>query len=182
MKRLIYRLIAIIAIFGIYGCDDILDRDDDDEYEEAPPGLVITFGTAYGFCDGENCIEIFKIENDLVYEDQTDAYPGLETVQESFSWELFEGEERDEAFEILEEYFEYENDIWALQDSTFGCPDCMDQGAIFFRVEKDGDARTFLIDTEAAYEDSDNSSIYPEAIRELAEEIMEVVEEINELD
>ncbi len=33
------------------------------------------FGHFYGYCVGEGCVEIFKIEGENLYEDENDFYP-----------------------------------------------------------------------------------------------------------
>lgn len=38
-------------------------------------GDYIIFGWYYGFCAGEQCIEIFKLTGDGLYEDRNDNYP-----------------------------------------------------------------------------------------------------------
>ena len=37
---------------------------------------TLTFGHYFGFCQGEECIEIFKLTNSELSEDTTDQYPG----------------------------------------------------------------------------------------------------------
>ena len=40
------------------------------------PGQFV-FGSFFGFCQGEGCIEIFKVERGQLYEDQRDQYPAV---------------------------------------------------------------------------------------------------------
>ncbi len=110
-------------------------------YEIKRPDYFI-FGHFYGECMGENCVEIFKIENEMLYEDENDTYP-TSTDFNMAKWKMLDKTEY-EKVKNLGEFFPEK----LLNDDkkVIGQPDAGDWGGIYIEI-KIGDTHKFwLID------------------------------------
>jgi len=105
--------------------------------EKLEKGDFIVFGSFYGFCMGEECREMYMITDEKLYEDvddsSTDEYVELPS-------DLFA------AVADLESAIPSE--LIEQPDSTFGCPDCHDQGGVYLKIKKDGLAQSWTIDND----------------------------------
>lgn len=105
--------------------------------EKLEDGDYIVFGTFYGFCIGEECREMYMLTNEKLYEDiddsSTDEYVEL-------SADLYA--------DVLDLEISIPTDLTALPDSTFGCPDCHDQGGVQLNMKKDGVIQSWTIDND----------------------------------
>jgi len=71
MNKHIMRMLFILAITASAILPVACDR------EQEPSALdYMVFGTFYGECVGEQCVEIYRLEDGHLYEDTTDTYPG----------------------------------------------------------------------------------------------------------
>ena len=64
----VYAIFALVALGICASCDK-------DEANTSSEFEYLVFGTFYGECGGEDCVEIFKIEKDRLLEDRKDIYP-----------------------------------------------------------------------------------------------------------
>ena len=68
------------AIFSVILLSLLFTTCTGDNLIEDPPPYnsfeYLTFGHFYGFCQGESCVEIFRIDAEDIYEDSLDNYPG----------------------------------------------------------------------------------------------------------
>ena len=132
--RKISYLILATSFYMMISCqkaeDPLVDNPDD----------FLVFGRFYGFCMGEKCIEIYRLQDGRIYEDVKDQY----VSNESF----YQGD-----FEPLsEEKYQQVKDLWNVIPSAiyeedqvrFGCPDCADQGGIYLEI-KTGTFHAFWI-------------------------------------
>ncbi len=137
MKSLLLKIVCVFAILGIAtSCkDDSAGPSYDTNY--------IVFGSFFGECLGEPCIEIFKIENGKLYEDTADIYP---------EQRLYEGQ----FIQLPQSKYDIVKDIIhkvpeeLLNDTTivFGVPDAHDQGGLYLELKVEGKRKFWLIDTE----------------------------------
>ena len=119
-----------MMIFFISACDNEIKLSEND---------YLIFGHFYGECLGENCVETFKLTNDKLFEDGTDNYFGNGT----FNFvELANG--KFEQTKDLTDYFPMQ--LLTETETTFGCPDCADQGGIFIQYCKNGVIKSWRID------------------------------------
>ena len=149
MKKLI---LAFSCVLLLMSCGD-----DKSERE------FIIFGHIYGFCFGEQCIEIFKLTDDALYEDRKDEYQASE-----FDFERLDDSTFDEVKD-LKAFFPEE----LLDDdrTVIGCPDCYDQGGYYIEVEENGIKRSWFIDT--------NKADVPEYLHDFLDRISDKIELIN---
>lgn len=127
MKKLLFLL--LLVSFSVAGC-----KKEDDELGN---GDYLIFGTFYGFCEGETCIEIYKIDNKQLYEDQNDNYS-----LNNFDFEEINNNDYASVKELVEQFPEKLFD----EPSTIGCPDCTDQGGVFILYKKNGVKHEWRID------------------------------------
>lgn len=128
----------------------------------------ILFGHFYGFCVGEQCIEIFKLTNEELYEDDTDQYPSHEKPYEGNFIKL-----EDSRFELVKSLSEHiPEQLLMEQDTIIGMPDASDGGGVYFAVKGEDGTRFWLIDQ------FDHN--IPEYLRPFKDEINNSISEIND--
>ena len=106
---------------------------------------AVVFGKYYGFCGGENCTEIFKIANGLLYEDSSDSYPvdepynGNYTALPAAKYDLVKNFSVFIPAQLLNEPSGY-----------IGQPDAYDQGGYVVELTENGTTRYWRIDTDTS--------------------------------
>jgi hypothetical protein len=102
----------------------------------------IEFGQYYGFCVGEKCIEIFRLDNANLYEDTTDIYPS-ETLNDDRKFVSLSSQKFDQAKDLKKNFPQQ-----LLNESkvTFGIPDAYDQGGRYLRYKSGEVNRVWLFD------------------------------------
>jgi len=121
----IFSSAALIITLASCQMDDIGGGTDPDTERTG----AIIFGHFHGMCQGETCVETFKIENGILYEDTNDDY----SKQTPYTW-----------VELTQEQYKAVEDIWdAVPDQlmqqpsqTFGMPDAYDQGGYYIEIDK----------------------------------------------
>ena len=141
-----------------------------DKSDSARPNDLeyIGFGTFYGYCIGETCIELFRLEADKLWENISDPYPQ--------SGQPVTGE----YVELSAAQFERVKDLisppsaalLAVSDSVIGMPDYTDGGGVYLEYKSGTTHRFWLIDNWLMN--------VPEAHHELVGRIHEAVALINE--
>ena len=128
--------IPLFLFLGLSSCKKEAQTNCETDY--------LIFGHFYGFCIGETCVETYKLTDTKLYEDSNDVYFGegpftfLELSQSKFT-----------LVEDLESFIP--QGLIALPDSTFGCPDCADQGGVFIQYAHDGVVQSWRIDQSAPF-------------------------------
>ena len=106
----------------------------------------IIFGRYAGFCWGETCVETYKLTNITLYEDTIDYYPYFNATYEFI-------ELTPDKFEVAKDLVNFfPHQLINLKDSTFGCPDCADQGGFVLQYETNADLQTWFIDRRKSHE------------------------------
>lgn len=124
----------------------------------------IVFGHFYGHCLGEDCVKMFKLTKDQLYEDTTDSY-----LATDFDFVELEKEK----FELANELLQALPDKLLKEDKdTFGCPDCADQGGLYIEISNDGKTSSWRIDQ--------NKSAVPVYLHDLMDGVNEAIALINE--
>ncbi len=128
MKK--YSLLFLIS-FILLGCssEDNTALNNED---------YLIFGHFYGFCVGENCIEILKLTNDTLYEDSNDNY-GINPLN-------FEPLDNSK-FKLAEDLMLYfPEKLLTENEAIIGCPDCADGGGLYIEYSKNGIIKHWKID------------------------------------
>jgi len=123
----------------------------------------IAFGHFHGFCAGEQCIEIFKITNLEISEDQKDEYPPRDDFYKGNYQPV-----KDASWNTISDLVKNIPDsLWTISDPVIGCPDCADQGGFYIEVKRGGDHRFWLIDK--------SKSAQPEFLKTYTESVAQAV-------
>lgn len=181
MKNIKLFLSAIFVFLLFNSCENedelFIDNPIPDIYERTSDGLItngatLTFGRYYGKCLGNSCIEIFKLNDDKLWEDVIDRYPSSDSFYEGRFTE-FNGSEKIKT-EVLfnqlpSELFKYKSDF-----NTIGEPDAVDAGGIYLEFQSLGVRKLWLIDL--------SKRNVPKYIAIYVELINNTIDEIGEID
>ena len=127
----------------------------------------IVFGHFYGECMGEQCVEIYRLTDNSLYEDKKDEYPSRDNAYNG-DFEL-----RDNSlFEKVKKLRnEIPSDLLTINSTVIGQPDAGDWGGIYFEMKVAGVRRYWLIDKM--------DSNIPESLRPFVEAIENKIQLIN---
>lgn len=128
MKKLTLFYLFSILLLGCSSDNDIQLNDGD----------YLIFGHFYGFCIGENCVEIFKLTRENLYEDSNDNY-----ANEPFNFKKLSNNK----FELTKDLIGFfPSELLSEKETILGCPDCADGGGIYIEYSKDGEVKSWRID------------------------------------
>lgn len=128
----------------------------------------LVFGHFYGECMGEGCVEIFRLDNQLLFEDVRDQYPAYTNPYEGdFSLSRSRYYQRvSELWDIVPEK------LYDESDTIIGQPDAGDWGGIYLAVSQGTVDRYWLIDQK--------KSNVPEYLHELIDSVNAKIAFINQ--
>lgn len=153
-----YCLGFLIVILSITSCDkDKVNLIEENDH--------LIFGTFYGFCGGEGCIETFKLTETALYEDTKDGY----RANDGFSFLKLSNEKFNMVKDIADAI---PSALLEEEEKTFGCPDCYDQGGLMIQVLSDGKAKTWYLDR--------NKMSIPAYLHAISDSIYSKIELINQ--
>ena len=128
------RIICILLILTSCEHNELVESGSTSDY--------ILFGHFYGFCQGEKCIEIFKLTTTALYEDTNDKYPNqskpYEGAFQQLDQSLFE-KVKDLASKVPQE-------LLATDSGVIGQPDAGDWGGLYFEISVHGKKQYWLMD------------------------------------
>lgn len=130
-------LVSMVCVCMLAGCDndstsERIKLDSDEDY--------IVFGTYYGFCHGESCIETFAVQNHTLYEDVNDVYA---PADKDFKFQELSADK----YELVKNIFnDIPSDLLVNESATLGCPDCADGGGVYLEIKTSTLNRTYYID------------------------------------
>jgi hypothetical protein len=128
MKKYIF---LFVLPFFIHSCTS-------DEGKPTNENDYLIFGHFYGFCGGEQCIEVFKLTDTNLYEDSEDNY-----ALDTFNFEEKEIEKFNLAKDLV---FFLPAKLLTEKDDVLGCPDCSDGGGVYIEYSKNGIKNSWRID------------------------------------
>lgn len=102
----------------------------------------LIFGDFYGECVGEGCIDIYKIENENLYEDTRDLYPSWENPYDGNFVQL-PADKYNEVNTLLQKFPEK---LLHEKDTVLGMPDAGDWGGYYIEIQHNNQRRFWLID------------------------------------
>ncbi|MEJ1239075.1 hypothetical protein WBG78_13150 [Chryseolinea sp. T2] len=156
MKKLI--ILALLA--------SACQSDDVTNQETAAPRYIL-FGHFYGECQGEKCVEIYKLTEDALYENTNDKYPPADTPYEG-NFELMSNSNFEKVRDLMNQV---PNELLEINSSVVGQPDAGDWGGVYFGMEENGEQRFWLIDKM--------DSNIPESIRPFVRKIEDSIEAVG---
>jgi len=134
MKPIIF-VLALGLVFS--SCSKDADKFDPSSVDH------FSFGTSYGMCLGD-CAKFFAIANRQLFPDTLSNYY---TGTVGFSSTPLPDAQYQLAKELLDNFPVY---LINHPDTTFGCPDCADQGAIHLQIKENNVVKTWHVDTHVS--------------------------------
>ncbi len=104
----------------------------------------IEFGQYFGYCVGERCIEIFRLDDSMLYEDTSDIYPSG-TIDDKRKFVLLSSQKFDLAKGLKTSF---PTDLLKETKAIFGIPDAYDQGGLYLRFKSEQTDRIWLFDND----------------------------------
>jgi hypothetical protein len=152
MKIKLYSLIVLLLPLSFCTKDNFDNLD------------YFAFGDAHGFCLG-NCANFFLIKDGDIYPDDIDRYydSTLKFKSEALTTEKYEL-----ARTVIDCFPSY---LLDHPNTTYGCPDCADQGGIHIEIMENGQIKRWHFDT--------NISNLPSKIRDYVQNIAVVLEQLK---
>ena len=106
----------------------------------------LLFGHFYGECLGDECIELFRLETEKLFEDDLDQYPHRDKAYQGNYVEL--STEKFNQVKDLKDHFTLA--LLAEDRIIFGCPDCADQGGLYLEYGVEGQSAFWILDNNQA--------------------------------
>lgn len=147
MSKIIYLLLILFA-FNTCKKDPALTGD------------YFAFGVAHGFCIN-NCADFFLIKKNKLYPDDMEHFWGKLTFKNT----PLPAQKYESANNLKINFPVY---LRQHPDTTFGCPDCVDQGRIYIEIKEKGDIMFWNIDP--------SKNTQPTEIQNYIENMEEVLE------
>ena len=132
MKKLL--LFIIIPLLFLNGCDKNDNKKPNQNY--------LVFGHYYGMCGGESCVEIFKINNENLWEDLNDAYPSPTNYYVGDFYTL----DNNLFNQVSDLLTFFPSDLLNEKAIVIGMPDYADGGGLYIEYNYFGEHKFWLID------------------------------------
>ncbi len=129
MKRSSFLSLSLLLL--LFSCDK----------PEVQPDYFI-FGHFYGFCAGETCIELFKVEGGKLYEDQNDTYPSSQQAYVGNWVELSDAKYQ----QVKDLAAKVPQALLDNPDAIIGMPDYADGGGLYVELKTGNEVDYWLID------------------------------------
>lgn len=112
--------------------------------EEINPAAndYIVFGHFYGECQGESCVETFKLNRSDLFEDTKDIYPNFKDFKESNFIKLSPAQ-FEKAKDLLNNF---PRELWQEQNKVIGEPDAGDWGGLYIEFKHRNKTRVWFLD------------------------------------
>ncbi len=125
MKNLFHFLVLSFFVVTVLSCQKECECAGKGKFE------YMVFGHFYGKCAGEGCVEIFKIDEESLYEDSTDVYPnGLAPYIGQYT--LLP----DAKFQLVKDLIQaFPEALYAEPNNVIGMPDAGDWGGVYVEIK-----------------------------------------------
>lgn len=137
--------------------------------EEEPrqyAGDYLIFGHFYGECLGESCVRMFKLEDDYLLEDLQDGLKRPYNFETGYR--VLPQADFERASVLLDVF---PNQLLNEPDTTFGCPDCADQGGLYIEYRRG--------DTHGIWSIDQDQEEVPTYLHEFTDRVNETIRLIN---
>lgn len=142
---------------------DFVSVSEPDESNQNDEYLI--FGTFYGFFTEnlDDAIDTYKLTSDALYIDTNNSWDINKAQFTQLS---------NEKFNLVKNLINaVPSELIILNDSTFGCPNCADQGGVNVRYHKNGVEKRWVMDQHNDYN--------PEFLRDFKNEINKKIQLLN---
>ena len=113
-----------------------------DDNVELPKSDYIIFGHFYGECMGERCVEIFRLEQDKLFEDSKDKYPNSNEFYDGNYVQLSQQKFNDTK-NLIDSF---PTDLLSETNTVIGQPDAGDWGGLYIEYNFNGIRKFWLLD------------------------------------
>lgn len=158
MKRLKLKTIQVftgMALVLAGACND------DDNGIPNDPDYVV-FGDFYGECMGNGCVDIYKLQTDVVYEDNKDTYPSMKQPYNG----NYVSRTNVNVADIKDLLDKIPAKLYNEQDTILGMPDAGDWGGFYIEVNRDHERRFWFIDKQEFQGDRAYLNAFTDAVQE----------------
>jgi hypothetical protein len=133
--KLILLLVLFVLILLITKCINNSEIEENKNY--------LVFGDFYGECFGEGCVDIYKIQNEKLFEDTLDIYPSyLEMPQKTSYIQL----SHLQFLAVKDIWYYFPDSLYIETEILIGQPDAADGGGFYLETNKNGKQQYWLID------------------------------------
>ncbi len=132
MKQLIFALCLLTIAISSCKKDNVISSTSD----------YLIFGHFYGECSGEKCIEIFRLEQNQLFEDTKDVYP-YSTSFYNGNYILLSQKKFIDASDLLNFF---PSDLLLEPKTVIGQPDAGDWGGLYIEYNYNGTRKFWLLD------------------------------------
>ena len=154
--------LGIVLLFLVSACEkETIQKSNEQE-------ATLIFGLSNGFCLGDVCVRLFKIEDGTIRADDGVERLRLDEPIPFQSTALPEAD-YERALPLLDDFPEL---LTTAQDTVYGIPDAYDQGSIFIQLQSDEVDRFWLLDT--------NVDALPEELQSYATRVKAITNELSE--
>lgn len=140
MKNIKMLFLPLFLMLFHYSCQEDKSLQIQEENAKSSKSYLV-FGHFYGFCQGESCIEIFKLTDSKLYEDTLDQYPGQEKYEGKYI-----GLDQSK-FELVKDLpLSIPPQLLQEEQVVFGSPDVTDGGGIYLEYFSKGIHQYWIFD------------------------------------
>ena len=132
MKQLIFALCLLTIAISSCKKDNVISSTSD----------YLIFGHFYGECSGEKCIEIFRLEQNQLFEDTKDVYPNSTSFYNG-NYILLSQKKFIDASDLLNFF---PSDLLLEPKTVIGQPDAGDWGGLYIEYNYNGTRKFWLLD------------------------------------
>lgn len=160
MKTLTALILTLAAVTSLRCDNQALEFSRDSDY--------LIFGHFFGECFGEECVEIFKIENRAVYEDTLDMYPLQSQLPQMTHFVRLSDGDYEQVKSLTDSIPEK---LFDESNVVIGQPDAGDWGGYYVETNVTGAPRYWLIDKM--------ESNLPSYLRDFAADLNEAIQKLQ---
>lgn len=125
------------------------------------------FGSYTGNCEGNLFVDIYKLENNVLYEDGRRNYPSFEEMPYNGKFYQVEYNNIKEVKELMKNI---PRDLLSEENLIIGAPNGRELGGVIIQIRKEGVVKSWLIDA--------NTERIPVPLRGYVDNVKKVVDKI----
>ena len=165
MKRVSYLL--VFFLFFSIGCIKSKEKIEDEKVPQINDAVtMLTFGSYYGMCQGD-CVNLFTLTPQELIKEATSKLSIHATTDGEYM--VLSKEQHARVVSLLSSI--PSQLLTGETDTTFGCPDCADQGGYYIAFRQKDTFKEFYLDT--------SMSSLPEALQPFAEKVGTSISELK---
>lgn len=160
MKKILFALCFMGLLFQSCKKDEDTGMTSDSDF--------LIFGHFYGLCSGEDCVEIFKLDESQLLEDSEDNYPDSD-VFNTLNFSIDQADKRTLVEDLLDKI---PDELLQTSEKVIGSPDAGDWGGVYIEVNLNGQHDFWLLDMA-------EDNLPNEELKTFRAEVVEAIDLIN---